>query len=507
LVKSNGEKKKISTKKMAAKKKIICPKCKTNLKFDPDKIVSGVAKFKCPKCSSVLRIKKPSPSKKEPFPASAANKAAPKAKLSMDELSGATEKSQTKKEISEDTLQALTEDLKELKPATNPRISEKIQEAEPAISEKVEKDFSPAPGSQSEDQGPLTPDDRIVPLKPPGASILEDYDHENLREYEEGEAEAGDLEWTRYADSNGPLIPESKIDLNVIPASDSGLHDTLADLQQSETYNRQGEYNLGKNRVKQALRDFNHALEINPDFVDALVNRGTAYALQNRYNDALKNFNHALEIDSKQAEIYNLRGEIYLLNKMYDQATRDFTAAIILNPMYSDAFLNRARAYAEKGMEEEAESDYNQAIKTDPEKFSDFADLGDSESLFDEDSPSTKEKAANYFQQGLENLKNEKYHEAIENLSEAINLSSNDADLYIYRGQAYIELGQPDEATVDLNRAAMYDPLNPALYYWRAMAWKALDSPINLVADLKLSCELGYEPACREYQALKPQKH
>jgi hypothetical protein len=60
---------------------------------------------------------------------------------------------------------------------------------------------------------------------------------------------------------------------------------------------------------------------------------------------------------------------------------------------------------------------------------------------------------------------------------------------------------------VDLNRAVLYDPLNPSLYYWRALAWKGLDSPINMVADLKLSCELGYGPACEEYEKQKPQKH
>ena len=478
---------------MAAKKKIICPKCKAKLKFDLDKIVSEVAKFKCPGCKSILRIKKPVPKKETSLP-SATSQPTDLRKISTIEQPRA-------ESLAPGIESEIKKDLREVGQADKGKV------VEPVISEKIEEEVAVARTPSGEESAPLIPEDKIVPLKPPGESLLEDYDHENLKEYEEGEAEPGDLEWTRYADSNGPSIPDSKIDLNVIPASDSGLQDTLADLQQSETYNLQGENHLEKNRIKQAVRDFNHALEINPDYVDALVNRGSAYTLQSRYNDALRDFNHALEIDKKQAEIYNLRGEIYLLNKMFDQATKDFTAAIILNPMYSDAFLNRARAYSERGMEEEAESDYNQAIKAAPEKFSSFDDLDSSESLFDEDDSSSKEKAAKYIQQGLEDLKAEKYYEAIESFTQAINLSSDDARGYINRGQAYIELNQPDEAMVDLNRAVIYDPLNPALYYWRAMAWKALDSRINLVSDLKLSCELGYEPACDEYQRLKPKKH
>ena len=478
---------------MAAKKKVICPNCKAKLKFDPDKIVSEVVKFKCPGCSSVLRIKKPVPPKEESLP-SATSQPADLLKESNIEQPGTVYSSQdSEPEIRKDS----GEDYH----------TDREKEVETPVTEKTEEDFSAARKPLPEDQGPLIPENKIVPLKPPGESILEDYDHENLQEYVEGEAEEDDLEWTRYADSNGPLIPESKIDLNVIPASDIGLHDTLTDLQQSETCNLQGEHHLVKNRIKQAICDFNHALEINPDYVDALVNRGSAYALQNRYNDALKDFNHALEIDRKQAGIYNLRGEIYLLNKMYGQATKDFTAAIILNPMYSDAFLNRARAYAERGMDEEADSDYNQAIKTASDKFSGFDNLETSESLFEEESASAKEKAAQCLQQGSEDLKKEKYYEAIENFTQAITLSSNDAGPYIYRGQAFIELGQPDKAMVDLNQAVIYDPLNSALYYYRAMVWKALDSPINLVADLKLSWELGYKPACEEYHNLKPKKH
>lgn len=46
---------------MSNKMKVVCPKCKAKLQFDPAKITSDVAKFKCPACAVVLRIKKPAP--------------------------------------------------------------------------------------------------------------------------------------------------------------------------------------------------------------------------------------------------------------------------------------------------------------------------------------------------------------------------------------------------------------------------------------------------------------
>ena len=40
---------------------VICPKCKTRLKVDDGKLTEGGSRFKCPKCSTVLLVKKPQP--------------------------------------------------------------------------------------------------------------------------------------------------------------------------------------------------------------------------------------------------------------------------------------------------------------------------------------------------------------------------------------------------------------------------------------------------------------
>jgi tetratricopeptide (TPR) repeat protein/predicted RNA-binding Zn-ribbon protein involved in translation (DUF1610 family) len=470
--------------------RVVCQNCKAKLKFDLNKITTAVVKARCPGCGSMVIIRKSGVPEEPSLPPTTASQ---------------SESGTAKPEIETPTDErkaGIEEDLSVVEQA-----EQAGEPVPPADSEKTEAEIS-APGETipRATQGPLIPEDRPEGPKEDGESVLEDFDHENLREYEEGEAEPGDLEWTRYAEKR-PEQPEGQIDLDAIPATADVLQDTLADLQQAEMYNFQGENHLEKNRIPQAIRDFNNALEINPDYVEALVNRGSAFVLQNEFNSAIADFNHALELETKQAEIYNIRGEIYLLNRMFDEAIKDFTAAIILNPVYSDAYLNRAKAYNEKGMKEEADADFNQAIRADTDKLADYVDLADSESLFGDDSVPVREKIAGHMHQGLADLKNEDYQQAIENFSQVINMAADNAQAYINRAQAYIELGLNDEAMVDLNRAVIYEPLNPSLYYWRAKAWKAMNSPINMVSDLKLSCELGYQPAREEYEKCKPQKH
>jgi tetratricopeptide (TPR) repeat protein len=193
-------------------------------------------------------------------------------------------------------------------------------------------------------------------------------------------------------------------------------------------------------------------------------------------------------------------------NNMFDQAIKDFTAAIVLNPMFSDAYLNRGRAYSEKGMPDEAMTDFNQAIKADSDHSFSFIDRAAPGVHIEADSASNKEEAEQFNKKGLADLESKKYKEAVENFTHAINLSSSDADAHIYRGRAYIMLDKPDEAMADFNQAVLFDPLNAALYYWRAQAWKIKKDQFNTTEDLKLSCEMGHEPACLEYKKLKPPK-
>jgi predicted Zn finger-like uncharacterized protein len=40
---------------------VVCPKCKTKLRVDEGKLSIGGSRFKCPKCNSVLLVKKPQP--------------------------------------------------------------------------------------------------------------------------------------------------------------------------------------------------------------------------------------------------------------------------------------------------------------------------------------------------------------------------------------------------------------------------------------------------------------
>ena len=467
---------------MATERKLVCPECKKEIIFDLHDITSGVFTSRCPDCNSVLRIKKST---------------APTAESSVP-ITGQPEQNTGA------NMEDAGAELLDLARKLEMEMGFILDDPDGAPAE-VEKNFPAESGFSPEGtDGPLIPENIPAAPETSGKKLLAGYSHEKYREYEEGETEAWDLEWTRFAVKKEVAPDPSRIDMDELPAAAPGLRDTLVKLRRAETLNLRGENLVRKNLYDEAIKDFSGALDINPDYVEALINRGSVYARLGRFNDALQDYNQALKFAKNDAELYNRRGEVYMQNHMHDQAIKDFTAALVLDPMYKNAYLNRSRVYSEKGLPQEAMADINQAIKVNPAYTTGFNDPTAPAVDTDENITCNREEAAKFNRQGLAGMIRKQYGEAVADFTRVIHLLPGDADGYFNRGRAYIGLGKLDEALADFNLAVLFDSLNARLYYWRAQAWKAKKDKVNMIEDLKLACELGYEPACLAYRKSQP---
>ncbi|MBW4672121.1 MAG: tetratricopeptide repeat protein [Cyanomargarita calcarea GSE-NOS-MK-12-04C] len=94
-----------------------------------------------------------------------------------------------------------------------------------------------------------------------------------------------------------------------------------------------------------ALEDFNRAIEIDSKAASTLANRGRTYYKLNRYDEALEDFNKAIKINSKYDWALTMRGRTYRSMKRYDDALRDFDRAIEINPNFELALTSRGKTY------------------------------------------------------------------------------------------------------------------------------------------------------------------
>ena len=115
------------------------------------------------------------------------------------------------------------------------------------------------------------------------------------------------------------------------------------------------------NRYEEAIEYYTKAIEINPLYEKAFINKGIILAKLMAFDEALYAFNMALEINDKSEICYFNIGIIYSKLERYEDALFYFNTASELG--YDYAYLNVALVLEKLGRIDEAFKTYDKAIK------------------------------------------------------------------------------------------------------------------------------------------------
>lgn len=155
----------------------------------------------------------------------------------------------------------------------------------------------------------------------------------------------------------------------------------------------------GNMQFKQAREDIEKALEMEPNFPEALGHksiiqlndghadkaietatraiekqedaelyyaRGAAYTATGQFEKAIQDLDTAMVLTSDKAEYYIARGEVENRLKRYKQAMNDFTRAIELEPESPRPYLGRGGLYLMTGERVKARQDFDRCLEIDP---------------------------------------------------------------------------------------------------------------------------------------------
>lgn len=131
--------------------------------------------------------------------------------------------------------------------------------------------------------------------------------------------------------------------------------------------NSRGHYYRQKDRVDDALRDYNEALSSKPDYYLALNNRGKIYFDQGKIDIAMKDYNKCLSVAPNYVKALSNRGAAFGVKGQLDNALSDLNKALKLEPDNLDALSNRGYAYYQKGEFSKTIQDYNKYLELDPD--------------------------------------------------------------------------------------------------------------------------------------------
>ena len=117
-------------------------------------------------------------------------------------------------------------------------------------------------------------------------------------------------------------------------------------------------------QLDNARKNYEQAIRLKPDYVEALNNLGTVYYARKSYRRAISWYNRALKIAPEQpraASIYMNLGTAYFARKRYDDANTAYIRAMALDPEVFERHGNYGVMLEERSVEERAKFHFNLA--------------------------------------------------------------------------------------------------------------------------------------------------
>jgi len=222
--------------------------------------------------------------------------------------------------------------------------------------------------------------------------------------------------------------------------------------------------NINSNDHEGAISYYTEAIRIDPEFAYAYYLRGKDYSILDEHEKAVADYSEAIRISPEiagkceydyacntavvnalnpgDAQAYFVRGNAYTYFREYEKAVADYTEAVHITPQFADAYENRGEAYGKLGENEKAIADYTKAIRINL----------------------SVERGNLYYQylnRGYFYYQLEDYEKAIADYTEAIHINPENSDPYIYRGDAYNNLGEHEKAIADYTEFIRSNPTFP----------------------------------------------
>lgn len=248
-------------------------------------------------------------------------------------------------------------------------------------------------------------------------------------------------------------------------------------------------YNLGlvrslSGKFQEAIDAYDLALQINPDDVDTLINKSSAYNDIKQYDNALKIANDAITINPQIPEAWANRGTALSHLNLLEESITSYQEACRLNPLFFEAWLNQNLPLNKLSRHDEALAVCDEAIRL--QTNSDKANLNKAITLnelkqydqallfFDKAITLNPNLAENYFGKGVTLYKLNRHIEALNQHTKAISLNPAYAEAFYHKGLVLHELKRYGEAVFEFDNAIRIDPQQHKYWFSKGVTSKEL---------------------------------
>jgi tetratricopeptide (TPR) repeat protein len=201
-------------------------------------------------------------------------------------------------------------------------------------------------------------------------------------------------------------------------------------------HNNLGNLVKDQGKTEEALRHYHAALDLKPDYVDALNNLGALLVDQGRIDEAITRYREALRLWPGLIPVHFNLGKALAKQGQFDQAVAQFERILEINDQYVSAYNALGNTLVRTSRVDDGIERYRQALAVDPNYAEAHNGLAVALGMKD------------------------RVQEAIEHFQEAVRLKPDFPDALGGLGLALATIGKVDEAIVYWRRSLQLDPSN-----------------------------------------------
>lgn len=223
---------------------------------------------------------------------------------------------------------------------------------------------------------------------------------------------------------------------------------------------------MEKGDYGEAVRVYGRLEQIEPENAEVYNGRGTAYLSDRQYEKAITDLEKAVQMESGNPVYWFNLGLCRCCLGRYEEGIEDFTRALSLDPQYAESYCQRGAAYAHLEQYEKAEEDIRRAGELRPGGSADFwaalgsayisdGDLGRAEAAYDRAIELSPEEAGLYLGRADARILAGKYEQAQQDCVKAIGMQDGFLSGYALLGDLYLAQEQYEQAIANYTVALL----------------------------------------------------
>jgi len=135
----------------------------------------------------------------------------------------------------------------------------------------------------------------------------------------------------------------------------------------SKACNSEGQKLQEEGKYNEAIKKFQEALKIKPNYSSAYIGMGICFKESNVYNKAIENFRKAIELHPNHSKAWKCMGNVYEKMENYRKAIESYEKAVQINSGYREVWKDMGVLYQKLGGYQNAIYCYKQLKKLNPQ--------------------------------------------------------------------------------------------------------------------------------------------